>query len=137
MAFLVVMPMEDDLAPPKNTLSTEMNFTGPQNGTIQILAGLDFCSTLAENIGVLDEVDNETSYDALKEFANVVCGLFLPGIASSSTDEFDVTIPFVRSGDDSSPWDEFTAEKDCSILNIEGHAIAAKLTIENKAMITD
>lgn len=137
MAFLMITPMDDDLEIPQNTVLAEIDFTGSQKGNVQILASLEFGKILAQNIAALDQVGNETSYDALKEFANVVCGLILHRITSSPADEFDVTIPFVRTDDDSSPWDEFTAEKNCSILNIEGHAIAAKLTIENKAIITE
>jgi len=130
MAFLMVMPMENDLAIPQNTVLAEIDFTGPQNGTIQIFAGLDFCRVLAENTAVLNEADNETSYDALKEFANVVCGLLLPKIASSPADEFDVTIPSFRTGD-LPQWGKFTSEPNCCVSNIEGYLVAARLIIKN------
>lgn len=132
MAFLTIMPLEDDLVVPEETLLAEISFAGPKRGTIQILAGSDFSQTLAENMGALDEADEKSCYDALKELANVTCGLLLPQVASSPVDVFDVTVPAVKSDDNSPQWDEFVAEQNSCILNIEGYMVAAKLIVENK-----
>ena len=51
MAFLNILPVEDDLPIPENTVLSQIGFTNSESGTIQMLAGLDFCKLLAENIG--------------------------------------------------------------------------------------
>lgn len=130
MAFLTTMPLEEDMPAPKKAVWAEISFTGPKNGTIQILAGLDFCRILAENICALIEVSDETCYDALKELSNVTCGLLLPILASSQADVFDVTVPAVKTGDDSPGWDEFVEQPNSYILNIEGFLVATRLIMK-------
>ncbi len=137
MVFTTAITVDDDMLIPPKTILAEIRFTGASEGKIQILAGMDFCKVLAENIAAIDEANSQNALDALKELANVTCGLFLPMVVSSTADVFDVTVPEAESCDDSSQWDKFTTDKSSSILNIEGHAIAAKLTVENKAMITE
>ncbi len=132
MAFLAVLPVDEEMTIPEKTMWAEISFTGASSGTIQILAGLDFCRVLAENISGLSEVDDKSLFDALKEFANVTCGLFLPMVVSSTAEMFDVTVPTAKSCEDSPQWDEFVADRDSSVLNIEGYAVAAKLIIEDK-----
>jgi len=130
MAFLTIMPIEEDTAAAEKTVLAEISFTGPKNGTIQILAALDLCRILAENIGALTKVSDETCYDALKELSNVTCGLLLPMLASSQTDVFDVTVPAVKTGDDSPRWDEFVEQPNSCILNIEGFLVATRLIMK-------
>ena len=85
---------------------------------------------LAENIGALDSPDDKSAFDALKELSNVTCGLFLPMIVSSTADVFDVTVPKSGSCDNSSQWEAFTADENTSVVNVEGHAVAIRLTIK-------
>ena len=132
MAFLSIGPLEEDMSPPDNPVLAEINFTGPKSGTIQILAGLDFCKILAENIGALtEEVNNETCYDALKELSNVTSGLLLPLLASSKAEVFDITIPTIKKGNDSPRWNEYVEQPDSNILNVEGNLVASRLIINN------
>jgi CheY-specific phosphatase CheX len=131
MAFLTIMPLEEDIAPPEKVVLAEISFTGPKNGTIQILAGVDFCRILAENIGALTEVSDETCYDALKELSNVTSGLLLPILAYSKADVFDITIPTIKKGDDSPKWNVFVEQPKTSILNIEGYLVATRLIMKN------
>lgn len=132
MAFLTVVPMEDDLTIPEKIVLAEISFTGAKNGTIQILAGWNFCEILAENIGAFSEVDDKARSDALKELANVTCGLFLPMVVSSTADAFDITVPTIKSYDNLSQWHKFVADQNSCVLNIEGYMIATKLIIEDK-----
>jgi two-component system chemotaxis response regulator CheY len=132
MAFLTVVPMEDDLAIPEKTVLAEISFTGAKTGTIQILASWNFCEILAENIGALSEADDKACGDALKELANVTCGLFLPMVVSSTADAFDITVPTIKIYDNSSRWHEFVADQNSCVLNIEGYMVATKLVIEDK-----
>ena len=131
MAFLTIMPPEDDMTPPEQTVLAEISFTGLKNGTIQILAGLDFCRILAENIGVLTEVSDETCHAALKELSNVTSGLLLPVLAYSPADVFDITIPTIKHGEDCPKWNEFVEQSNICILNIEGYLVASRLIIKN------
>lgn len=131
MAFLTIIPPEEDMAAPEQTILAEISFTGPKNGTIQILAGLDLCRILAENIGALTEVNDETCYDALKELSNVTCGLLLPVLACTKADIFDLTIPTTKNGDDSPKWNEFVEQPNTCILNIEGYLVATRLIMKN------
>ncbi|MHC4425104.1 MAG: chemotaxis protein CheX [Planctomycetota bacterium] len=131
MAFLTIMPLEDDMVAPEDTVLAEMSFKGPKTGTIQILAGLDFAKILAANIGALDEVDDETAFDAVKELSNVTCGLLLPALGSSPADVFNVTVPTVEYGDNSPGWDEFTADRNSSVLNVEGYMVATRLIMKD------
>jgi len=131
MAFATAIPVDEDMLIPQKTIMTKIRFTGTKEGEIQILAGLDFCKILAENIAAIDKADSQSAIDALKELANVTCGLFLPMVASSTADMFDITVPQAESCDNSSQWNNFTAEKNSTVLNIEGYAIATKLIIEN------
>lgn len=131
MAFLTIIPPEDDMAAPEQTVLAEISFTGPKNGTIQMLAGLDFCRILAENIGALTEVSDETCHDALKELSNVTSGLLLPTLACSQADIFDITIPTIKNGDDCPKWNEFVEQPNSCILNIEGYLVATRLMMKN------
>lgn len=133
MALVTAVPVDDDMATPQKTALAQIGFTGPKKGTILMLVGLDFCKTLAENIAGADKANNESALDAVKELSNVTCGLFLPMVVSSTADVFDVTVPEVKKCDNPTQWDEFVADANTCILNIEGHAIAAKLIIEDAA----
>ncbi len=131
MAFLTILPLDDDMVIPKKTVLAEINFTGAKRGTIQILAGLELCKILAENIAALDKANNQTALDALKELSNVTCGLFLPMVVSSTADVFEITVPTAKNCDNLPQWNEFVADQNSCILNIEGHAIATKLIIKD------
>lgn len=131
MAFLTVMPPEEDLAVPEKTIMAEISFSGPKNGTIQILAGLNLCKILAENIAALTEVNDETCYDAIKELSNVTCGLLLPVLASSQADVFNLAVPTIKNGEDCPNWNEFVEQRNTCILNIEGYLVATRLIMKN------
>ncbi len=45
-----ILPIEKDLSISEDLLLTEIGFVGPQNGSIQILAGHELAETLAENV---------------------------------------------------------------------------------------
>ncbi|HAL45039.1 MAG TPA: hypothetical protein DCP47_03855 [Phycisphaerales bacterium] len=137
MAFMTVMPIDDQMIIPQQTFMAEIGFSGMRNGTVQILAGKDFCKMLAENIGAIDSPDDKSSLDALKELSNVTCGLFLPMIVSSTADVFDVTVPKSSSCDDSSQWKEITSDKNTCVVNVEGHAVAIRLNVKEFASVEE
>jgi CheY-specific phosphatase CheX len=131
MAFLTMIPLEEEFVIPEKTVLAEMGFKGPKSGLIQILADIDFCRILAENIGALSEADDKACYDAIGELVNVVCGLVLPSMASSRTDVFEVTVPAIQTNGNSLSWDEFIQRQNCFISNIEGYAVASRLIVNN------
>jgi len=53
-------------------------------------------------------------------------------VVSSTADLFDITVPTIKTPNDSPRWDEFVAGPDSSVLNIEGHAVATRLSIEDE-----
>jgi len=128
MAFLSVMPMEKDMVIPEKTILAEISFTGPKSGTLQILTGVDFTKVLAENISAGDETGENACLDALKELANVTCGLLLPLLLISPQDVFDVTVPTVLCGENSPQWNEFTTGQSNCVLNVEGYLVAIRLS---------
>ncbi len=129
MAFMESLPIEEDLSVSKELFLTEIEFSGPQRGFIQILAGHEFAEILAENIAALDEATEAERQDALKELVNVTCGLITPVMASSPSEVFDLTIPAIS--DRTPQWHDFASDEDACILNVEGHLIAAKLTLHD------
>lgn len=129
MAFLTVIPMDEDLAHPEVTITAEINFSGPIKGTIRTAAGIDFARTLAENISGLDELTEEECIDAMQELVNVTCGLVLPMISQSSADVFDLTVPHLTRTEDRLHWQEFIAQQDVTTLNVEGSPVATRLMI--------
>lgn len=131
MAFLTELPMDDDLPIPEETIMAEMDFTGPRNGSVQIIGGLEFGRILAENIGNLDEPCREDACDALKELSNVTCGLFLPRLTSTTAETFKVSVPRLKTCDDSSQWHEFAADPHNMVSNIEGHLVGTRLIMKD------
>jgi CheY-specific phosphatase CheX len=129
MAFMEILPIEEDMSISEDLVLTEIGFVGPKNGSIQILAGHELAETLAENIAALDEATEAERQDALKELVNVTCGLITPVITSNVSDVFDLTIPAIN--DHTPQWNDFASDEDGCVLNVEGHLVAAKLTMHD------
>ena len=129
MAFLGTGPLDEQTITPDAAVLTEMRFSGPRSGSIQILSGLSLGRILAQNIGALDEADDQAALDAWKELCNVTCGLVIPRIAASTAEVYDVTVPAVTTGEGAPSWDWFASQPDTCVLNVEGYATAVRLTI--------
>ena len=127
MAFLMVLPMEEELGSPASPIMAQIDFSGPRNGTIQIACGMRFASCMAENLGGMTDASESQCRDAAAELVNVTCGLVLPLIAGSPGDVFDVTVPHIEPVD----WSSFVSSDDAQVLNVEDMPIAAKLTIKD------
>ena len=126
-----ILSIEEDMPAPADVFLTKIEFRGPQKGSIEILAGAEFAETLAENFAALDEVTREDRQDALQELANVTCGLVTPMIAADLADVFDLTLPTISDCDGPSKWDAFVTDEEGCVMNVEGHMIAAKLSIQD------
>ncbi len=128
MAFMTLMPIDEDMKTPVRTMLATMHFSGPRSGSIEILAGVEFAEIVAENIGAMDEVTDAMRCDAMKEVSNVACGLLIPMIADSASDVFDLSVPDVQIDDTGREWNEFTAQSTTVVSNVEGYAVATRLT---------
>jgi len=131
MAFMTVMPLDEDVATPHETISAAISFMGPKSGTIEIVAGVEFARVLAENISGMTEIDLKSCCDALKELSNVTCGLFLPMVVSSTADVFEITVPTALSGHEAPQWSAFADHADSCVTNVEGYRVSTRLTIED------
>jgi chemotaxis protein CheY-P-specific phosphatase CheC len=132
MAFMAIGPVEEDLVPPQDILLSEIHFTGPNAGTLQILAGTDFARLLAENMSAGQDTDTDACLDVFRELSNVTCGLVLPVLCRSQEDIFDITVPTVAAGQETPAWNEFTADQNCIVLNVENNLIAIKLICQRQ-----
>ena len=52
-------------------------------------------------------------------------------IATELSDEFDITIPAIKSSSDTPSWDQFINDECSSVLNIEDYLVAVKLVLED------
>ncbi len=129
MAFMTALPLDDDIPPPGKTIAADIKFSGPKNGSLKILAGIEFAEILADNIAAVEQPDTQTCCDAMKELANVTCGLLLPAVANSNADVFNVSVPNAQLPKEPQTWHQFTKTKDNVVLNIEGNLVAASLKI--------
>jgi CheY-specific phosphatase CheX len=131
MAFLEILPVDEEIVPPQDTLLSEIHFTGTESGTIQMLAGIDFARLLADNMSAGQDTNTEACLDIFRELSNVTCGLLLPVLSRSPEDIFDITVPTVAAGQKIPAWNEFTADQNCTILNVENNWVAIKLTFSS------
>jgi len=132
MAFMLAMPPMDELPAPADSILVTMSFSGPVSGTVELCAPSDIAKLIAANIMGLepdDETLSEKGLDAIKEMLNTTCGLLLPRLAESPADVFQVTIPAAQPCSDSSQWEQFTAQSDTAILEIDGTPLACRITL--------
>ena len=134
MAFMMVMPPEEELPAPEQSIRVDMSFTGPVRGKVELMADLDFTWNLAANVMGLDPDEEEAKLkgtDAFKELVNTVCGVLLPKLASSPKDIFDVSIPQAQTFDTADDWSKFITQSNATILDVDCQPMAVKLTIDS------
>ena len=132
MAFMTVMPIEEEMPYPCQSIEATMSFSGPISGEVKILAGIEFAHMIAANVLGVDFGDPEAqskSTDAFKEMLNTVCGVLLPKLARSSADVFDVTLPQAQKISGQEKWEEFVATSGATVLNIDENLVAVRLSI--------
>lgn len=127
-AFLTVMPSQEQPDPPQRFFQVQMHFKGPACGTLQIVTGFELGRILAQNIMGAESTDDDIAIDAIKELANVTCGLLFPMLVSSENDLFDATLPEVQEFKDSEQWESLTRQNGAIILDVEGLPILVSLT---------
>ncbi len=132
MAFMMAMPPEEELPIPDKSVLVHMDFTGPISGRTEILAGVELIEMISVNIMGLEPGDPEAkgkSLDAFKELLNTTCGVFLPRLASSPADIFDVTIPQANIFEDAEQWGNYIKQSDVTVLDVDYNPIAVRLVI--------
>ncbi len=129
MAFLDVLPCLETPPAPNRILRAEIDFTGSMDGSIHVVAGLDFARELAGNMGLLDQPTEEQCTDALRELVNVTCGLVLPLLTTPEADVFNVSIPRVHPADGSMDWDQWIQRDDVAVLDVVEHPVAVCLNL--------
>lgn len=127
-AFLTVMPSQEQPDPPQRFFQVQMHFKGPACGTLQIVTSFELGRILAQNIMGAESTDDDIAIDAIKELANVTCGLLFPMLVSSENDLFDATLPEVQEFKDSEQWESLTRQNGAIILDVEGLPILVSLT---------
>jgi hypothetical protein len=131
MAFLDVLPCLETPLVPADFLRAEIQFHGPMDGAVQIVAGMDFARELVSNMGLIDHPTEEQCLDALKELVNVTCGLVLPLVATPDMDQFDVTIPHDVSDNELINWSRWIQQEDVAVLDVGGYPVAVRLILES------
>ncbi|MCK4627419.1 MAG: chemotaxis protein CheX [Sedimentisphaerales bacterium] len=132
MAFMMAMPIEDDLPVPEQGTVVWMDFTGRVNGRVELLAGTEFIEMAAANIMGADPDDDlvkSKGVDAFKEILNTTCGVLLPKLADSPSDVFDVTVPESEDFSDSQRWTDYIGQNGVAVLDIDGFPLALRMTI--------
>lgn len=129
MAFLMAIPYDETPPVPEVVIMSEIEFSGPISGRIRAAAGLDFATSLAQNISGHDQLTEEECADAMKELVNVTCGLVLPLVAGSPADVFDLTVPHLARHDDQLEWNDYIRQDTVTILNVEEWPLAISLRI--------
>jgi len=129
MACLEAIPFDGEPGMPLAGITVEIHFTGPVNGAVRVIAGMDFARVLAENMSGLDMLTEQECIDAMKELVNVTCGLVLPMIANLPNDVVDVTVPHLTGSERQEYWEEFVGHDDVTVLDVEDFPVAARLII--------
>ncbi len=132
MAFMMVLPMGEEMEIPSETVWTEIEFSGAQQGRMEVLSGPELGRMMVQNMGCLFEPTEEEIMDAWQELCNVTCGLVIPEVADAPHDVYDVSIPSVQWNPGTPSWENFTANPSCCVLNVEGYAVAVRLVLETK-----
>ena len=130
MAFLTLLPCNEQPSPPMHSFLVQMDFKGPASGKFQILVGEKLCKKIAENIIGVEVMSNNMAIDVLKELANVTSGLVLPMLTASEDDVFDLSIPEVEHFGSMELWENFTSQSDILLLDVEGSPVAARLVTD-------
>jgi len=99
LAFLLPMPEEGE-APLSPMVAAQVDFSGPFDGTLAMVAESSMLPALAANmLGTEDGIvpSHDQQEDAFKELLNVLCGNLLPALAGAES-VFTVHAPQLLAG---------------------------------------
>jgi hypothetical protein len=131
MAFFCAQSTTPDEAlPPENPIEVSMEFSGPINGTVQLVAGRFFGQRLASNAlgcGVSDEDAVSRAEDSIRELINVVVGMMMPRLSGNENDVFDLSLPRTDLFDAGAEWEEFSRQPDVCLIDAEGESLVLRV----------
>ncbi|HVT88099.1 MAG TPA: chemotaxis protein CheX [Tepidisphaeraceae bacterium] len=138
MAFISPEPLTADPSPELLTSleRAHVRFVGPFCGLLELFAPRSLAVLLVANLTCSDQADSRTAAyaeDALKEIANVTCGLLLRRITAAvgAMCEFDLEIPSLDLVDSTETWAHLLSTTDSVALDIQGLPLVARLTIDS------
>jgi chemotaxis protein CheY-P-specific phosphatase CheC len=133
-AFMMPLPPEDELPTPTQGVLVRIDFNGPVNGTIELWAGMEFAQMMAANIMGLEPDDPEAQskgIDAVKEIVNIIGGVLLAKLTDSPADMFNLTVPQSQEDLNSESWEQYLAQDDVTVLDVDGFPVATRLLIKD------
>ncbi len=133
MAFLCAIPVaEDDAAqvsPPTDAVRLDMSFSGPMSGRVEVVAPEALGAMILESMLCADAVDTQQArHDALLELMNMTCGALFHNASSELGATFNIGLPQLQPFDATENWAAFTAQAGVSILDIDGLAVAIRVS---------
>jgi hypothetical protein len=134
MAFVCLVPAEQPCVLPAEALIVCIDFKGPFNGTVELVASEAFGSMLAANMLGCDPAEPEATsraIDAMKELMNVTCGDLLSKVVAGQTHGFEMGLPQIRKIDDRAFWQARLQAEPNSAFDAEGHVVGIWLKVES------
>ena len=131
-AFMMALPPEEDLPSPAQGSLVCIDFFGPTCDTVELWAPIDFAQMMTANVMGLEPDDEESqskSMDAVKELVNIIGGVLLAKLTRSPADMFNLTVPRAEEQFDSGAWEEYVAQDDVIVMDVDGFPVATRLLI--------
>lgn len=129
MAFIMVCPLEGQLEASQDPVLVSVEFTGPVQGRVELLASKGLGAAMAANMLAGSAEDSqvvEQADDTLRELLNVTCGALLNEWTGKLKGRFRMQIPKVAAIT-RDQWEELASASGFSALDADGHAIAVRL----------
>jgi hypothetical protein len=127
MAFVSLVPVDERPEQIDEGVLVQIKFHGDARGILEFIAPRQLGRTLVANMAP-DMVDCPPAQaeDALKEFANIMCGRML----RSAGGKFDNGLPTTTPLSTDEEWKEFVAQDEVIVVDAEGTLIAVRLTLQ-------
>ncbi|MCD6392549.1 MAG: chemotaxis protein CheX [Planctomycetes bacterium] len=139
-AFMMALPPEEEMPSPTQGVLVRIDFNGPVSGTVELWTGSEFSQMIAANIMGIEPDDEEAqtkSIDAVKELVNIIGGVLLTKLTDSPSDMFNLTVPRAQEHLNSEAWEEYIAQDDVTVLDVEGFPVATRLLITASANLPE
>lgn len=137
LAFMFGEPCDkDDLPGGQAHASTTMTFSGPWQGTLELVVPTSLCAQIASNVlGTEPEDEESTRFqeDAVKEVLNVTCGNILTELAGPDP-VFDLSVPTFTALDQES-WELFRDDPESVGLLVEDEPVLIRLAVAERIEI--
>lgn len=129
MAFVSLMPLDEPPAEIDQPVNITIRFGGPVTGTISITTSRQLGVVLAANVlGVEPDAPEAASNaaDALKEMANVTCGVLMPMLNPEARERAEMHVPQIE---DAAPdaWAQTIKLPGVALVDADGVPLAIQL----------